>query len=899
MSMTSVLTAAAPTGDPLLAAKFSLPAEPRTYVHRQRLVDRLSGAVAGPLTLITGPAGAGKTTLAASWARRGAAPGPVVWLTLEPPDDAPGVFWAYVLEALRRKPLPLGEEVGAPASAGGVDQSLLARLVCALDRLPEPVVLVLDGVDALRCPEVTGSLGFVLDHVGDRLRLVLTSRVEPLLPLHRYRAGDRLTEIRWADLAFTVHEARRLLRRHGLTPDRVTVEALTGRTEGWAAGLRLCALSMERRRDPAEFARSFAASEQAVADYLLAEVLDAQLPATQELLLRTSILDRVHPELANALTGGEEAEPVLARLIRDDAFLEPLTEAPWCRFHPLFADVLHTHLRRRHPGLEPRLHRSAAHWLARAGQTVEAVGHATAAGDWQFASAEVIEQLMVGRLLAGPDVDRLTGLLSRMPDDVLGPEPALVAAACRLARGDASGCRKRLAALGPHLQRGKATVDGTTATAVLLTHALLRLLCGPSTPGGCAGAQRTARQVAELMAQMPGFRIEARPEIEALRRHGLADALLRSGRLADARAAYSDTVDACSTRATCLVRHTAMGKLALTEAIHGSLVAAAEHAALSAEVADRHGVPPLHRSGAGHLALAAVACEHGDPHTARHHLAVAEGCSDVHRDPVLTTERALLRSKVELEQGRMEAAAVVLDSHGTDRTPWTTERLAMARSALAMARGDADAAINALESPAEPAGPSRTAALALAHIAAGHTDAAQELARTVSEAPQAGLADRVRARLVHAHAALLHHDATTARKHFRQALSEAAREGLRQLFTETGPWPRELYDGRVQQVVRPKGASVAPPALVEPLSKREREVLTLVAQMMSTEEIAAELHLSVNTVKTHLRSIYHKLCVSRRRDAVERGRQLRILRPLDTCPRSPGEGDGTPPAGDA
>ncbi|MEU9012147.1 LuxR C-terminal-related transcriptional regulator [Streptomyces sp. NPDC048479] len=416
----------APTGDPLLAAKFSVPSVPGTFVRRKRLLDRLTDGTAGPLTLITGPAGAGKTMLAASWAVGATAPHPaVVWLTLEDDDGAPGVFWTYVLEAFRHHHVTLPDTVGSPTRADNVDRSLLVRLASALARLDQPVVLVLDGLDQVPDREVASGLDFILNHAGPQLRLVLISRVDPLLPLHRYRAEDSICEIRGADLAFTRHETATLLRRHGLVSSAETVDALTRRSEGWAAGLRLCALAMQRSDDPTGFARSFALSQSAVADYLLAEVVEAQPAATQDLLVRTSILNRVHPQLANLLTGREDAEGILAGLTRANTFVEPIGDTPWCRFHPLFTEVLHAHLRSHQPGLEPQLHRLAARWFADAGLVSEAMEHAAAAEDWECAAALIVDHLALGGGLTGPDNHRLERLFAGMPADLPGAAPWL------------------------------------------------------------------------------------------------------------------------------------------------------------------------------------------------------------------------------------------------------------------------------------------------------------------------------------------------------------------------------------------------------------------------------------------------------------------------------------------
>ncbi|WP_423835943.1 AAA family ATPase [Streptomyces endophytica] len=580
------------SGDPLLDAKLTVPAAPRAHVPRHRLLDGLSAGAAGPLTLVTGPAGTGKTTLAAAWARSGGPPGPVAWLTLDAYDRTPGVFWSYVVEALRRALPRLPDGIGMPSSPGEAGTSLLTRLAAATERLPAPVVLVLDGFEKVAGRRVPAGLEFLLDHAGPLWRLVITSRVDPLLPLHRYRAEDRLTEVRGADLAFTPHETAVLLRRHGLRPPDDVAQALTRRTEGWAAGLRLCVLAMCRTGDPAAFVRSFVRSEQAVSGYLLAEVLDAQSAATTELLLRTSVLDRIHPDLANALGGGGDAEAILARLTHDNAFVEPVPGTTWCRVHPLFAEVLRTQLRIRHPGLAPRLHARAARWLAGADRVTEALEHAAEAGDWPYGASLAVHQLLVGTLLATSEAERVEGAFARMPSSVPGDEPALVAAACRLAQQDRAGCRTHLA--GAERERAQRQLPGQGTQPdpeVALTHVLLRLLCGPEgsrrPEHGRRGdgddrrlraAEEAARAASDLLRRLPLGLVRAHPEIEALRLHGLARAFLGAGRLGEARRLAAEAVDACATEATLPLRHRALGLLALAESAEGALTSAEDHA---------------------------------------------------------------------------------------------------------------------------------------------------------------------------------------------------------------------------------------------------------------------------------------------------------------------------------
>ncbi|MFI9203268.1 LuxR C-terminal-related transcriptional regulator [Streptomyces sp. NPDC053048] len=894
----------APSGEPLPTATFAVPAVPRTYVRRQRLLDRIGQGVDGPLTLVTGPAGAGKTTLVAAWARTGAVPGRVVWLTLGPDDGDPGVFWPSLTEGLRRSLPAFPDGFATRAWREGAGRRSLARLAVALERLPEPVVLVLDGFDRTAGREVPTGLESVLARAGPLLRLVVTSREDPGLPLHRYRAEDRLTEIGGADLAFTRHEAAALLRRHGLPAEDDTVRSLTARTEGWAAGLKLCVLAMRRSDDPAAFARSGAGPEHAVSGYLLTEAFGTRPAAARELLLRTSVLERVEPELANALTGRRDAERTLNTLARSNGFVEAVDGTSCFRVHPLYASVLRTHLRAERPGLTPLLHARAARRLAAAGRVTEAVEHAAAAGDWQYAAGGIVRRSMTVTLLTGPAADRLTGLFCRMPSDVGGTEPALVAAACRLARGDLAGCRRRLAAAGPALRGGPPGADPEAR----LAHALLWLLCGPyEDAGGTDEAVRAgaaARTVRELMKRVPPGRLEAYPGTEALRCHGLARALLRAGRLDEARDAFAAVVRACEadTAGLARLRQEALGTLALAEAVAGALGAAEDHALRGLATADRYGVPPGGRSGSGYLALATVASERDDGDAVRRHLEQAERCRDTHDDVVLAAERTVLRSRLELDGGRREGALAALREHGPVHAVWDTERLALARSAAALACGDPRAAVAALRGTGAD-GPAPVVALAFAHLAAGRTGRALGLVRYAGRSPRLNLPDRVRILLLRARAAMLEGDRAQAYALVAQAADAARPERLSRPFSEAAPWLRQLLDVPVGHGGAARAASwlaegrqngdgtgegnghgsvngSAPgsgPALVEPLSGREREVLACVARMMSTEEIAAELHVSVNTVKTHLRSVYHKLCVSRRRAAVERGRELRIL----------------------
>ncbi len=303
-----------------MTAKFEVPKLPSWVVVRQRLVDRISRGVREQLTLVSAPTGCGKTVLAASWAAAEAAPGPVAWLSLDEDDDQPGVFWSYVLAALAVVGVPASTS-GRPAFDETVDHSLLIRLAADLSAKPEPVVLFLDNAHVLSGQGVLDGIDFLLRHAGGRLRLVLLTRVDPALPLHRYRLAGSVTAVRLDELAFTPVEARAVLTAHDVDP--ATANALAEEAHGWAAGLRLAALEHRHR---SETGAPPAGDHREIADYFRAEFLDVQPPGIREFLLRTSVVDHIWPALAVSLTGRRDAAHILARLAHANTFVTPSAE---------------------------------------------------------------------------------------------------------------------------------------------------------------------------------------------------------------------------------------------------------------------------------------------------------------------------------------------------------------------------------------------------------------------------------------------------------------------------------------------------------------------------------------------------------------------------------------------
>lgn len=915
-----------PHGDPYLRTRFAVPARPVTFLRRERLVRHLDQALRTPLTMVNGAAGAGKTLLVADWAA--ARERSVAWLTAERTDQSPGMFWAYLLQALRPRVPALPAAVGSPADPSRVTHTLLARLAAELSARERPVTVVLDEYDRVADPEIAEQLEFVLHHAGQGLRLVLVTRTEPLLPLHRYRAADELTEIRGGELAFTPQEAAELLELHGLRLPEPACRALVERTEGWAAGLRLCALAARESPDPQTYLKEFEADRSPVADFLLAEVLKRQSAETEDLLLRVSVLDRFCPELADTLTERVDAGPLLAGLERENAFVEHLGHG-WYRLHPLFGEILRAHLRMRSPGLEPELHRRAARWLRHSGSLAETLDHGAAAGDWEFTARALVDDLAIGQLFTGLRSDELAELFSRMAPDAHGPAADLVRAArelagCDLDRGLTHLDRARRGLT--EAEHGPAPQDPAGLAAARLSCALLEALAARLT-GSPDRAETAGEEAGRLRTTVPAPLLDRHPELLALLLAHLGSTRLWAGRYEEARAALSTAAGAPGEASTALPREDSLGRLALIDYLNGWPGRAERRARAALTETERFGLAQPAGSGMGRLVLAAVAVDRDELDRAQALLDAAAEAHPALRDPVMAAGRAVATARLHLARGDTRAALAAVERlvPADVPSPWAEGQRALVASAAHLAEGRPEAAAGLLR-PVLDGHAACAVEAARAHLAAGRPTAAADLLDAVR--PDAGLgpAVTVRATLVRAQAAHEAGDPARARGLVAQALREARRERLRRPFHEAGPWIRPVLDsaalrgpatdwltpgvtpgvtpsgarplgaapsrtlplGTAPSGARPSGtappgvpllaaAADRPPPVVEELSGRERDVLVRLAQMMSTQEIAADLYVSVNTVKTHLKSAYRKLSVNRRNEAVRRARELGLL----------------------
>ena len=591
-------------GIPIPPVKITAPSVPDWTLTRPRITKLIAQSTRWcPLTVVTGPAGAGKTTALALWAA--AQPGTVAWVRLDGYDNQPEVFWSYVLAALRRSGVTVPTVPSAARRRAG-NRVFLVGLAAALAAQDPPVTLILDDLHLLTSPQVLDGLDYVLRNVGAGLRLVVSARMEPLL-LHRYRLAGELTEIRASDLAFTVPEAGELMDRHGITLTADSLRCLIQRTEGWAAGLRLAAISLSAHPDPDQLVTELITDDSAVTGYLVAEVLNPQPAAVRELLLNTSILEHVSGEAASELTGNEEAGMILPALARANAFVQPAGAGRY-RYHTLFAEVLRMKLKGEHPDRLAPLHRRAARWYQRNGQLTDAVRHAAQAGDWPLAAGIVIDQLAIGEILELRGSPALASEFKDMPHRYAWTEPAplLVSAAIALAAGRHEDSMAALEAAGALLGRLPADQEA----AGRLAAALIRLTASRRT-GDLATAAAAVNHADALVSRIPDTQLARRRNIRGRLLSGRGAVELWSGQF-DQAAGTLESVEPDD----------GLGYLALAEALRGRPGRAAALAGQATAVltTGEPRLPNPHSSPAGLVALALVHLGHNELRAAHRRL---------------------------------------------------------------------------------------------------------------------------------------------------------------------------------------------------------------------------------------------------------------------------------------
>jgi LuxR family transcriptional regulator, maltose regulon positive regulatory protein len=864
-----------------------MPDLPGWAVTRPRIDKLIAEGARGPLTSVTGPPGAGKTMAVAAWAASTTYPCTLAWVSIDDYDNRPRVFWSYVVAALRRAGIAVPRVVPGPDRVA-VDHAFLVRLASTLAAQDPPVVLVLDDLHLVTEPVIMDGLAYVLRNAGPGLHLIVASRADPLLPLHRYRLAGQLAEIRADDLAFSVRESGLLLAHHGVTLPVPALERITGRTEGWAAGMRLAALSLQGRPDPEQFVKELETGDSALTGYLVDEVLNAQAPSVRDMLLRTSILDSVSVDLAAELTDDRAGADALHALARADAFVRPLGPG-WYRYHSLLSAVLRLKLRIECGAQVPDLYRRAARWCQRHGRLGDAVRYAAQSGDWPFAAGIVVDEFAIGQLIELRGHHPLAEAFRGMPREAAWtqPKPLLVAAAMALCRG-AHEAAADLLATAEEILGDRAADDQIPSR---LAAALIRLALARRT-GDFEMAAIASGRAEKLMTELPAEMQARHPEVRAQVMAGRGVVEIWAGRLDAAAVLFADAT-AATTRETAHERADCLGYLALVEALSGRLSSAVERAGEAADVMVSGGDDLTeHIIPAANVALAWVCLQQGDIQEAHAQLKLAEAALRSCPDKLVSALACVVAAQRRLAVGQAAPATDMIRQACQDWSPsppgWLELMLTVLESRARAAAGDAPAAV----ATAQRAGPGPDAAVALAHawLIAGDQQAARRALNPVGQESRQLEVALAEARLSYAAG-----DGARGRRSLERALRLAKPEQVRLPFVIERGWLRQVLR-REPELVQPYRDLLGPgvvtpgtvaleilpvgqatPLVVERLSAREREVLTHASGMLSTAEIAAEMFLSVNTVKTHLRSIYRKLSATHRSEAVRRARQLELI----------------------
>jgi LuxR family maltose regulon positive regulatory protein len=885
-----------------LRSKITTPDLPLWLVPRQRLEKQIAQGAERPLTSITGPPGAGKTMAVASWAA-GHEAGPVAWVTVDGYDNKPEVFWSYVVAALRRAGVPVNRAAAALAHGEMAGHVFLLQLASSLAGHEPAVTLVLDDFHLLTDGAMLAGLAYVLKNARPGLRLVVTSRIDPPLPLHQYRLTGDLTEIRADDLAFSVSEVASLMVQHGVTLRPSVLEYLTETGEGWAAGLRMAAMSMAGLPDPEQFVKNLNAEDSAVAGYLVQEVLNVQPADVRELLLYSSVLEQVNADIAGVLLDRAEVAGALESLARENSFVQPVGDG-WYRFHSMFRDVLRLKLRRERPDIVASLHGKAARWYQQQGMLAEAVRSAANTGDWTLAAAIMVDELAIVQLMGPDHGDLPADGFHVVPEGDVSPQFLLAVSAVALSEsGDQAAeapLRAAEAILGrlpeDHdvlsrfaactlrssmaIRRGSLDVlDDATATAERLLdqipqavlarhkHAVAQVLSGRGAVELWSGDPRRAadlfRRAAGLLEDVIQGLDPGRPELQA-RRNELA---------------------ACR------------GYLALTEALRGRLNAAEEIAGSGTAVVGDHRARQPDPASA--LALAFVRLEHGDLTSSRARLKVADAALDAHPDRLASAVGSLVAARGSLAEGR---TSTVLDTikrarSGRSLPPLLDQVLDLTELQAHAASGDGQAALEVARRVGSESALDARVAVSRAWLAAGDAAAARRTLAAALETSSGEESERVRLEAWLADALLSFRCGDEARglRSLEKALALGEAEKRQLPFAMERSWLRPVLARHPElasahrQLLGPglitpgtipaqrEAPDRAAPVVVEQLSSRERDVLRHVGEMLDTEGIAAEMYISVHTVKTHLKSIFRKLGASDRREAVRRARQLNML----------------------